>query len=298
MPKGFCFACGKQLQGNPQFCPDCGTALIQNAQNTKPAQPAYGSPKSRFCPFCGAQAPEGYSFCGDCGRQLPTKGTTVEPVPSTFQSSKPLNLGNMPPASPERNPHEVNITLSQKKAIQRVYSAPAGITRIFGGILGLSAVMVGLFEAKSTSLDPTTFAIYVLMLSIFAIAFSGVSRSLRRSTNRILAREKVMEMNGVPNMNPQVSPEVARFKPLRSKIIDFGGTQFIMPSNHTNLIQSGSLNKLVYAIGDVHPSGFLQSIMFLGINQTSFDKAIRGTMSIPGSGMRSNWSVAKKGRMR
>jgi hypothetical protein len=204
----------------------------------------------------------------------------------------------MPPASAERNPHEVNITLSQKKAIQRVYSAPAGITRIFGCILGLSAVMVGLFDAKSNSLDPTTFAIYVLMLSIFAIAFSGVSRSLRRSTNRILAREKVMEMNGVPNMNPQVSPEVARFKPLRSKIIDFGGTQFMMPSNRTNLLQSGSLNKLVYAIGDVHPSGLLQSIMFLGINQTSFDKAIRGTMSISGSGVKSNWSAAKKRRTR
>ncbi|MGA2524781.1 MAG: zinc ribbon domain-containing protein [Candidatus Bathyarchaeia archaeon] len=297
MSSVFCFACGKQLQGTPQFCPDCGTALIQNVQQPQSAQPAYSSPKPRFCPFCGAQVPEGYSFCGDCGRQLPTKGAPVEPVPPTFQSSKPLNLGNVPPASAERNPHEVNINLSQKKAIQRVYSGPAGITRIFGCILGLSAVMVGLFDANNTTLDPTTFAIYILMLSIFAIAFSGVSRSLRRSTNRVLAGGKVMEMNGVPNMNPQVSKEVARFKPLRSKIIDFGGTQFMMPSRCTNLLQSGSLNKLVYAVGDVHPSGFLQNIMFLGINQTNFDKAIRGTMSIAGSGVRSNWSAAKKRRM-
>ena len=297
MPNGFCFACGKQLQGNPQFCPDCGTALNRNVQQTQSAQSASSSHKSRFCPFCGAQAPEGFSFCGDCGRQLPTKGSSGEPVPPVFQSYKPQNLGSVPPASAERNLREVNITLSQKKAIQRVFSGPAGITRILGCILGLSAIMVGLFDANSTSLDPTTFAIYVLMLSIFAIAFSGVSRSLRRSTNRVLARGTVMEMNGVPNMNPQVSKEVARFKPLRSKIIDFGGNHFMMPSNRTNLLQSGSLNKLVYAIGDVHPSGFLQSIMFLGINQTNFDKAIRGTMSISGSDVRSNWSVAKKRRM-
>ena len=262
MPNGFCFACGKQLQGNPPFCPDCGTALIQNVQNTQSAQLVYSSHKSRFCPFCGAQAPEGFSFCGDCGRQLPTKGSPAEAVPPTYQSYKPLNLGNVPPASAKRNLHEVNITLSQKKAIQRVFSGPAGITRIFGCILGLSAILVGLFDANSTSLDPTTFAIYVLMLSIFAIAFSGVSRSLRRSTNRVLARGTVMEMTGVPDMNPQVSKEVARFKPLRSKIIDFGGTQLMMPSNCTNLLRSGSLNKLVYAIGDVHLADFCNPSCF------------------------------------
>ena len=256
-----------------------------------------GPSKPHFCPYCGAQLSEGYQFCGECGREVPFKKTISEQASSTFQSSMSVNLGNPPPVQLEKNPREVAITLSQKKAIQRVYSAPAGVTRIFGAMLGASAILVGVFDAKSTSLDPTSFAMFVLILSVVAVAFSGASRSLRGSTSRILRRGTVMELNGVPKMNTSPPKEVARFKPLRSKVIDFGRTQFIMPSLCTNLIEYGSTNQIVYAPSDVHPNRNLQAVLFLGVNQTSFEKAAHGFMTISGYSGTSNWSTTRKRRM-
>jgi hypothetical protein len=204
----------------------------------------------------------------------------------------------MPPAPSERNPREVAITLGQKKAIQQVYSVPAGITRIFGAMLGVGAIFVGVFDANNTSLDPTTFAIYVLGLGIFAIALSGGSRSLRAYTKRVLSRGKIMELSGVPKLNPSPSREVARYKSWRSKVIDIGGAQFLMPSQVSSLLRFDSLNKLVYATGDVYPNGVTQAVLFLSVNQTDFVKAVHGMMTVSQYGGNSNgWSAAKKRRM-
>ena len=268
------------------------------SQPSQPPVPPNSSRKPRFCPYCGAQVSEDYQFCSECGRQFPFKKATAGTAPPTFQSSKPVNVSNTPPAPPEKNPREGTLTLSQKKAIQQVYSAPAGITRIFGAMLGVGAIFVGIFDANNTSLDPTTFAIYVFGLSIFAIALSGASRGLRGYTKRVLSRGKIMELSGIPKLNPSPSKEVARYKPWRSKIIDIGGIQFFMPSQCSSLLRFDSLNKLVYATADVYPNGVTQAVLFLSVNQTDFAKAVHGMMTVSQYSVNSGgWSAAKKRRM-
>jgi hypothetical protein len=167
-------------------------------------------------------------------------------------------------------------------------------------MLGVAAILVGVFDAQGTSLDPTTFAIFVLGISIFAIALSGASRSLRKATSRVISRGKVMELTGVPRMNSSPSNEVAKIKPWRTNVIDIGGTQFMMPSQCSNLIRYDSPNRIVYATGDFYPNGNLQAVLFLGINETNFGKAIHGSMAVSGYrgyGGNNSWSVAKKRRM-
>lgn len=157
-------------------------------QPSQSTVPTFGLSKPRFCPFCGEHVAEGASFCAECGRQLPLKKPAPVAPPQTLQPSQQINISNPQPPQPQNSLREAPLTASQQAAIRNVYSAPAGITRIFGAIFGLSAIVVALFDAQTTSLDPTTFAVFVLSLGIVAIALSGAYRSMRRTTNRLLAR--------------------------------------------------------------------------------------------------------------
>ena len=51
-PSKPCPHCGKQVQGNPKFCPECG------------------KPMAKLCPKCGATVSENAKFCPECGQSL------------------------------------------------------------------------------------------------------------------------------------------------------------------------------------------------------------------------------------
>ena len=265
-------------------------------QPSQSTVPTFGSSKPRFCPYCGEQVAEGASFCAECGRQLPLKKPAVAAPPQTIQPSQQINVSVPQPAKPQNSLREVPLTVSQQAAIRNVYSAPAGITRIFGAMFGVSAIVVAIFDAQTTTLDPTTFAVFVLSLGIVAIALSGASRNMRRTTNRLLSRGKAMELNGIAKMNSSPSPETARVKSFRSKVFDLGGIQFVMPAKCAGLIRYDSPNTVTYAPGDFLTNN-LQNVMVLSVNQASFGKAVRGFLAAPGYGGSNGWSMAKKRRV-
>jgi len=136
----------------------------------------------RFCPFCGAQVADGYQFCGACGRQIPILEKAVAPAsqPSISSYRQPAGSSDPQILQQETISTAAVVTQSKTKPVTKGSSRAAiGLTRIFGVMLGVAAIFVALFAGTNTTLDPTTFAEYVLGLGIAAIVFSGISRSLR-----------------------------------------------------------------------------------------------------------------------
>jgi hypothetical protein len=64
-----CESCGKPLNDDQAFCPQCGTP-VKKAPPAPKAAAAPPVPPATNCPKCGSPLAAGARFCGDCGNSL------------------------------------------------------------------------------------------------------------------------------------------------------------------------------------------------------------------------------------
>lgn len=65
----YCNECGKEIDDNAAFCPECGAKVVNVPQISESEKK-----EERVCADCGAQIPDDALFCPECGRKIKKKG--------------------------------------------------------------------------------------------------------------------------------------------------------------------------------------------------------------------------------
>ena len=84
-----CVSCGKDLQDDAAFCPECGTKIEAQKEES-----------NRFCSDCGTKFEKGVKFCPKCGKPADGGARPIAPVAGPVQNyQQPMPTPMYSPAS-------------------------------------------------------------------------------------------------------------------------------------------------------------------------------------------------------
>ncbi|MGD0250909.1 MAG: hypothetical protein ABSB97_08530 [Thermoplasmata archaeon] len=145
----------------------------------------------------------------------------------------------------------------------------AGAAQAMGILFGFGTLVVAVQAlAGYTSLDPTTYTVFVLVLGAIALACGVASKTLRKHVNQAIRVGLVLELRGVPTRSRQPGA------------IDIGGVSFCDGLSWLRLVRTDALNVLSYVEIGSPVNGRLR-VMVLSVNGQPFPRAERGVVAMP-----------------
>jgi len=156
----------------------------------------------------------------------------------------------------------------QRSAILRASSSPAaGGAQLFGALLGLGALVVGIQALTgNTALDPTSFTVFAIGLAVAALVLAGVAKGVRSEYALAVRAGRVYDLRGVPE------------PPAPDGSIALGGVRLRANPVWSNL-RPNQANRVVYALKGI-PRGREQPILVVGVNDLQLSKAMIARLEV------------------